>query len=74
MRGYRISRADAFGEFPRVRAVASLVAVVGDHVLRGNAVIRNRATSFTVEAEDDRLGSGEAERAIHNMRCSAYRR
>jgi hypothetical protein len=45
-----------------------------EHVLRGNAVIGNRATSFTVEAEDDRLGSGEAERAIHNMRCSAYRR
>lgn len=69
----RTSRADAFGKFPG-RAVASLVAIIGDHVLRGNAVIRNRATSFAVEVENDRLGGGEAEHAVHNMRRSICRR
>jgi hypothetical protein len=68
-----LGRIACASEFPKPRW-ASFVAIAGEHVLRGNAVIRNRATSFTVEAEDDRLGSGEAERAIHNMRCSAYRR
>jgi hypothetical protein len=43
-------------------------------VLLGKAAIRNRATSFAVEAENDRLDRSEAERAVHNMRRSVCHR